>query len=79
MSSTQTATASTHKVPLPPSNSTPKKLKHKGSKPIFNWLTKKLVGGGPRHHAQRPEEPPRYLPFLRSLRGSLPEDAPCLS
>ena len=73
MSSTQTAMTSTHKVPLPP---TPKKLKHKGSKPIFNWLTKKLVGGGggPRHHAQRPEEPPPLppLPLLpkgQSTRG----------
>jgi len=71
MSSTQTATASTHKMPLPPSNSTPKKLKHKGSKPIFNWLTKRLVGGGGglRHHAQRPEEPPPLPPLPPLTKG----------
>lgn len=70
MSATQTATASTIKMPLPPSTSTPKKLKHKGSKPIFNWLTKKLVGGGGgRHHAQRPGEPPPLPPLPPLLKG----------
>jgi hypothetical protein len=71
MSSTQTATTNTIKMPLPPSTSTPKKLKHKGSKPIFNWLTRKLVGGGggPRHHGQRPEEPPPLPPLPPFLQA----------